>query len=68
MAYRAGATGQGDVAVNKPIKLALGLLAVALVLAIVGALLKALRWLLYVAIVVLLVAGAVRWVASRSGT
>lgn len=49
---------------NTPVRLALLLLAVAVVLALVGAVLKALRWLLYVAVVVLLVAGLVRWLVG----
>lgn len=50
---------------NRPVSLALVLLAVAVVLALIGLLLQALRWLLYVAVVVLLVAGAVKWLADR---
>lgn len=53
---------------NRPVRLALLLLAVAIVLAIVGAVLKALRWLLYVAVVVLLAAGAVRWLVGSDDT
>lgn len=53
---------------NRPVRLALLLLAVAIVLAVVGAVLKALRWLLYVAVVVLLVAGAVRWLVGSDQT
>lgn len=53
---------------NNPVRLALLLLAVAVVLAIIGAILKALRWLLYVAVVVLLVAGAVRWLIGSDST
>lgn len=49
---------------HRPVRLALILLAAAIVLAIVGAILKALRWLLYVAVVVLLVAGLVRWLSG----
>lgn len=51
---------------NTPVRLALILLAVAIVLAIVGVVLKALRWLLYVAIVVLLAAGLVKWLAGSA--
>ena len=50
--------------IDSPVRLALVLLAIAVALAIVGAILKALRWLLYVAVVVLLVAGAVRWLTG----
>lgn len=53
---------------NTPVRLALILLAVAIVLAVVGAILKALRWLLYVAIVLLLIAGAVRWLMGSDST
>lgn len=53
---------------DNPVRLALALLAVALVLAIVGVVLKAVRWLLYLAVVVLLVAAAVRWLSDgRTG-
>lgn len=54
--------------IKSPVRLALLLLAVAIVLAIIGAILKALRWLLYVAVVVLLVAGAVRWFVGSDGS
>lgn len=50
--------------IDRPVRLALLLLAVAVALAIVGAILRALRWLLYVAVVVLLVAGLVRWLVG----
>ncbi|MDZ7705075.1 MAG: hypothetical protein U5L04_11405 [Trueperaceae bacterium] len=53
---------------NTPVRLALALLAVAIVLGIIGLILKALRWLLYVAVVVLLVAGAVRWLMGSDRT
>lgn len=49
---------------SRPLKLALGLVAVALVLGILGLVLRALRWLLYVAIVVLLVAAAAKWLVA----
>ena len=49
---------------NRPIRLALVLLAVAIVLAVIGALLTALRWLLYVAVAVLIVAGAGHWLVD----
>lgn len=52
---------------SRPVRIALVLLAVAIALAVVGLVLRALRWLLYVAIVVLLVAAAARWLAGRSG-
>ncbi len=52
---------------SKPVRIALVLLAVAIALAVVGLVLRALRWLLYVAIVVLLVAAAVRWLVGRNG-
>lgn len=50
---------------SRPVRLALVLVAVAVVLAIVGLLLRALRWLLYVAIVVLLIAAAAKWIVGR---
>lgn len=53
--------------VSKPVRIALVLVAVAIVLAVLGLVLRALRWLLYVAIVVLLVAAAARWLVGRSG-
>lgn len=53
---------------NRPVKLALVLLAVAVVLALAGLLLAALRWLLYVAVVVLLIAGAVKWFGDRDNS
>lgn len=52
---------------SKPVRIALVLVAAAIVLAILGLILRALRWLLYVAIIVLLTAGAVQWLASRRG-
>lgn len=52
---------------SKPVQIALVLVAAAIVLAILGLILRALRWLLYVAIIVLLTAGAVQWLASRRG-
>ena len=54
--------------INRPLRLALVLVVVAIALAVIGAVLKALRWLLYVAIVVLLVAGAVRWLVGSDGS
>lgn len=51
--------------VSRPVKAALTLAAIALLLAILGLVLKALRWLLYVAIVVLLLAAAARWLLGR---
>lgn len=54
---------------SRPLKLALVLVAVALVLGILGLVLRALRWLLYVAIFVLLLAAAARWLvgSDRAG-
>lgn len=48
--------------------LAGALLAIALLLAIAGLMLDALRWLLIIAAVALVVAAAVGWVARRGGT
>lgn len=50
---------------NRPLRLALVLVGIAIVLAILGLVLRALRWLLYVAIVVLLAAAAVKWLMER---
>ncbi len=52
---------------SKPLRIALVLFVVAIVLAVLGLVLRALRWLLYAAIVVLLVSAAARWLAGRSG-
>lgn len=51
---------------NNLLKLAGLLLVAAIILAIVGLIVRALRWLLYVAIFVLLVAAAVRWLTGRA--
>lgn len=52
---------------SKPVRIALVLVAAAIVLAVLGLILRALRWLLYVAIVVVLAAAAVQWLAGRTG-
>ena len=49
---------------NRPVQIGLVLLAIAVVLGIIGAVLAAVRWLLYVAVVVLLAAGAVRFLTG----
>jgi hypothetical protein len=46
--------------------LAAGLLVLALVLAVAGLVLQALRWLLILAAVVLLIGGAIGWAARRN--
>lgn len=55
---------ESEVEMNRPLRIAMVLLVVAIVLAVIGAVLKALRWLLYVAIVVLVIAAAVRWLVG----
>jgi hypothetical protein len=53
--------------VNTPLKLAAVLIVVALALAVVGLVVRVLRWLLYVAVVVLLLAAAAKWLVGRGG-
>lgn len=62
-----GAPSERSPSVSKPVRIALVLVLVAIVLAVLGLVLRARRWLLYLAIVVLLVAAAARWLAGRSG-
>ncbi len=47
--------------------LAVGLLVLALVLAVLGLVLRALRWLLILAVIVLLAGAAIGWMARRGG-
>lgn len=50
---------------NRPLKIALALVVVAIALGLIGLIARALRWLLYLAIVVLIVAAAVQWLMNR---
>lgn len=50
---------------NRTLKIALVLVVAAIALALIGLIVRAVRWLLYVAIVVLLVAAAVQWLTGR---
>lgn len=51
---------------NRTAKVVLLLVAAAIVLAVVGLVVRVLRWLLYLAIALVLVATAVRWVRTRA--
>ena len=50
---------------NRTVKIVLLLLGAALVLAVIGLVVRVLRWLLYLAIVLVVVAAAMRWVRGR---
>lgn len=50
------------------VRIALWLIAAAIVLGLVGLIFRVLRWLLIVAAVLVLAAGAVRWYLDRDGT
>ena len=51
---------------NRTVKVVLLLVAAAVVLAVVGLVVRVLRWMLYLAIALVIVAAGVRWVRGRA--